>query len=263
MHTESFMAAPSRWQGHGGAGEHADGEVPGTPPPGVPGTPPPRADESTRFVRRRMESCFPLAPEIGLFIKTKDTENTKVRCISYTAPPIPGGEKLQSFPPGSLLGPIREVKVCDRFVTVRIRNAWINIWTSRPKPLHFAMVIPKATSDAWADDGAVKLVEPSSGIQYGFYKLQLLPESRDTEMDTPSSTATSSSRLTIHTLLQSPIESAIKSLERIEEPVVPGDRRPYHEVVAERLDTVIYKLKKTRLRVLHGAFQGQEGQTPE
>ena len=54
------------------------------------------------------------------------------------------------------------------------------------------------------------------------------------------------------------VEAAIGMLQCIEEPALHEDSRSYHEVVAERLNTVIYSLQQTRDRLLNGPFRGWE-----
>ena len=96
-------------------------------------------------------------PEVGQYIESRG-------CISYTAP-YPRGVMLKMLEPGCILGPIRDVHCNQRFCAVRIRDAWINTWGSRPRPTNFASVIPRAISDTWRD-GTVGLVDPQDGRCY-------------------------------------------------------------------------------------------------
>ena len=96
-------------------------------------------------------------PVVGQYIESRG-------CISYTAP-YPHGVMLQRLSPGIILGPIREVVSNERFCAVRIGDAWINTWASRPTPTNFASLIPRSTSDTWRD-GTVVLVDTCDGSCY-------------------------------------------------------------------------------------------------
>ena len=101
---------------------------------------------------------------IGDYVRTRDAP-TRTVCRAYTAPPdvchrslriYGGGAYLATLAPGTYLGPIEDLCVSARFVTILVREFWINVWLCSPvgqRGACLALRIPSAEVAMWKAQG--------------------------------------------------------------------------------------------------------------
>ena len=82
-------------------------------------------------------------------------EPTEIRCKAYADPPSVGNKSgyILTIDPGTYLGPVEEVEHTHRFVTIRVKGYWINVWTSERGGNHFAKAVNKDTVEQWIRRG--------------------------------------------------------------------------------------------------------------
>ena len=80
---------------------------------------------------------------------------TNICCKAYVNPPSVEDRYgyILTIAPGTYLGPVEEVEHTHRFVTIRVKGYWINVWTSERGGKHFAKAVNKATVDQWTRRG--------------------------------------------------------------------------------------------------------------
>ena len=104
-------------------------------------------------------------PSIGQYWRTRD-DHPKIKCIAYTAPPSAhrhgdGGAYICTIAPGTTLGPVETWLSTPNFVTVLVREYWINVWHvssgRNGRECFYAHPIPDQDCQAWRDSGWVDL----------------------------------------------------------------------------------------------------------
>ena len=60
------------------------------------------------------------------------------------------------FPPGTYIGPVDKVEHTEEYVSIRVRNHWVNIWRSKEQEvfgMEIARLVPRAEVKQWRSRG--------------------------------------------------------------------------------------------------------------
>ena len=68
-------------------------------------------------------------PRVGEMYQSPSARSS-IRCKVYDGPPMTG-RYIRTLEVEEIFGPVLDSLDSDRFVTIRVEEGWINIWTSR------------------------------------------------------------------------------------------------------------------------------------
>ena len=99
--------------------------------------------------RRLWRGESPPQIDVGDYVQTKRLP-TSIRCKAYTAPPqgrgAPrwewSGQYIATIEPATYLGPIESIARSDDFLTIRVEDWWINVWSADFGGTKFAFKVP-------------------------------------------------------------------------------------------------------------------------
>ena len=96
---------------------------------------------------------------MGDYVRTRSNRGTKVRCKAYSLPTLNHaligeidfpGEFLESFDPGTYLGPIKEIRTNTEYVAILVKEGWVNVSKGYNA---FAFRVPDRDVRRWEANG--------------------------------------------------------------------------------------------------------------